>query len=430
MQQSPSAQSDASGDKATKIGLGFGEFVFVAAMMTGIGAISIDVMLPVLPKMSVFYGLENPNDAQLIIGVFFLGFGLSQIVFGSLADTFGRRKVLIYGLCFFTVTTLAAAWTTNFTALLICRFAAGIGVSAVRITTLAIVRDCFGGRRMAQVMSYVTFVFMVVPIVAPSLGQLIDSYSNWHWIFILMGASGAGLLVWSLLRLNESLSEKDRRPLSVQSVLSGFGIVLSNRVTAGYMFAMTFFAAVICAYIVSVQQLFGDVYGMGDKLPLAFAFSSAGMAVASLLNGSFVRRFGMRRISHAGAIAFTLIAIGVFLLALGGKPPFLITYAALCILLMLFAVLMNNFTAISLEPMGHLAGTATSVTGFVSMSLGAIIGGSVGQMFDGTIRPLFAGFALFGIMSILSVLWAEKGRLFTHPGDLPGNTDGGAAGHM
>ncbi|GAA3094892.1 multidrug effflux MFS transporter [Rhizobium viscosum] len=413
---------------SARIGMGFVEFVVTIAIMTASIAMAIDSMLPALPNIGHSLGVTSNNDAQLVIGVFFLGFGASQIIFGSLSDAFGRRNILLGGLACYMVGMFAAAATGSFEMLLIMRFVQGIGGAAVRITTMAIVRDCFGGREMARVMSYVMIVFMIVPIVAPSVGQLIITYAHWNWIFILLGIVATILFVWALLRLKESLPPEERIPLSVGAVADGFKTVLTNRITSGYMIGLTMFTGVISAYVISVQQVFGEVYGLGDWLPIAFAATAGGIAVANFLNGMLVRTFGMRRISHAAMLLFTIVSAIGFVAALGGTPSFAFSYALFSILLMMFAVIATNFTAISLEPMGNLAGTATAVTGFVSTTFGALLGGGVGQLFNGTVQPLFGGFALFGAVTVVMVLWAEKGKLFTHPGDSP-QLDPGAV-HM
>ncbi|WP_322884672.1 multidrug effflux MFS transporter [Sinorhizobium medicae] len=414
-EQSSGHSNQVSG--AARLGMGLVEFIVTMAVMTASIALAIDSMLPALPAIGRTLNVANANDTQLVIGVFFLGFGLSQIFFGSLSDTFGRRSVLLAGLALFSLSMFAASWVESIEALLLLRFVQGIGGAAVRITTMAIVRDCFGGREMARVMSYVMIVFMIVPIVAPTLGQLVIAYADWHWIFILIGVVGAALFVWALTRMKESLPREERLPLSVGAVLSGFRTVLTNRITCGYMIGMTLFTAVICAYVVSVQQVFGEVYNLSDWLPIAFAGTAGGIAVANFANGYFVRSFGMRRISHTAMILFTVVAAIGYVLSLAGTPAFTISYLLFSLLLMFFAVIATNFTAISLEPMGHLAGTATAITGFVSTTGGALIGGAVGQLFNGTLQPLFGGYALFGLLTILATLWAENGKLFTHPGD-------------
>ena len=414
---------------AARIKMGLAEFIFTIAVMTASVALAIDSMLPALQSIGQSFDIASANDAQLVIGVFLLGFGLSQIFFGSLSDAFGRRMVLLGGLAFFTLASFAASRSASFEALLALRFVQGIGAAAIRITTMAIVRDCFGGREMARVMSYVMIVFMIVPIVAPSLGQLVVVHASWHWIFILIGVIGAVLFTWALTRMRESLPHEERLPLSVGAVLSGFRTVLTNRITCGYMIGLTLFSAVICGYIVTVQQIFGEIYGLGEWLPIAFAGTAGGIAVANFANGFFVRRFGMRRISHAAMLLFTLLAAIGYALSLAGTPAFAISYLLFTILLMFFAVIATNFTAISLEPMGHLAGTATAITGFVSTTGGTLLGAGIGQLFNGTLQPLFGGFALFGLFTTLATFWAEQGKLFTHPGDKDGAHEHGG-GHM
>ncbi|MDL2405703.1 multidrug effflux MFS transporter [Rhizobium calliandrae] len=404
---------------SARIGLGIAEFIIIIALMTASISMGIDSMLPALPNIGQSLAVANPNDTQLVIGVYFLGFGICQLFFGSLSDAYGRRNILLGGLVFYTVTLFAAAWSGSLTTLLVLRFIQGVGAAAIRITTLAIVRDCFGGREMARVMSYVTIVFMIMPMVAPSVGQLIVAHSNWQWIFIALGIASAALFLIAFLRMKETLPDNERLPLSVISVMSGFKTVLTNRVTCGYMLGLTLFTGVICAYVVSVQQVFGEVYGLGEWFPIAFAATAAGTAVAQFANGYFVRSFGMRRISHAAMIIFTVLGALGYVTGSAGLPSFLFTYVLISVMLMMFAVITTNFMAISLEPMGHLAGTAAAITSSVSTTGGVVLGGIVGQMFDGTAQPLIAGFTIFGALTIAATLWAEKGKLFTHPGDSP-----------
>ncbi|MBB5577472.1 MULTISPECIES: multidrug effflux MFS transporter [Rhizobium] len=415
----PTQTKPAEQSGSARIGLGIVEFIIIIALMTASISMGIDSMLPALPNIGQSLAVANPNDTQLVIGVYFLGFGICQLFFGSLSDAYGRRNILLGGLIFYTVTLFAAAWSGSLTTLLVLRFIQGVGAAAVRITTLAIVRDCFGGREMARVMSYVTIVFMIMPMVAPSVGQLIVAHSNWQWIFIALGIASAALFLIAFFRMKETLPDNERLPLSISSVMSGFKTVLTNRVTCGYMLGLTLFTGVICAYVVSVQQVFGEVYGLGDWFPIAFAATAGGTAVAQFANGYFVRSYGMRRISHVAMIIFTVLGAFGYVAGTAGLPSFLFTYILISVMLMMFAVITTNFMAISLEPMGHLAGTAAAITSSVSTTGGVLLGGIVGQMFDGTVQPLIAGLTIFGALTIVATLWAEKGKLFTHPGDSP-----------
>jgi len=410
------AGKDAASNEVPRAGIRFPEFIVLVAALSSIVALSIDIMLPVLPHIGDSYAITVANHRQAVIVVFMLGFGLAQIVFGPLSDRFGRNRVLIPAVLFYAISSIAAAFAGSFTLLLVLRVCQGIGAAAVRIVVNAIVRDCFGGREMARVMSYTFMVFMIVPIIAPTLGHWITLLSSWHWIFILLGLAGILMATWSGLRLKETLPRDDRLPFSMKAVADAFAEVITNREATGYTFAGTLCVGCLFSFIISSQQIFDSIYGLGHLFPYAFALVAGLMAVVNFVNGGLVRRLGMRFISHGALLTFAVVAVIFLIVALIGQPPFWLAFLLLALNIGAFALVPANFNAIAMEPLGHVAGTASSVLGVITFTGGAVLGAIVGYAFNGTLVPVATAFALFGGTAIAIVLWTERGRLFArHP---------------
>ena len=261
-------------------------------------------------------------------------------------------------------------------------------------------------------MSYVFTIFMLIPIVAPAMGQAIVAVADWHWLFAVLGGSGGALALWAGLRMRETLLPDARRPLDPGSILRAFGEILTNRIALGYTLAVTLFFGGLFAFIVSIQQIIELIYDMQDWFAVVFATSASAMAIASLGNASLVRRLGMRRISHAALVSFTVLG-GVLLLAgLWTVPPFWLTIGLISLIMMSFGFVAGNFNALAMEPLGHVAGSASSVLGTISFTGGAVLGALIGQAFNGTIVPLAAAYFLFGLVALAIVTITEKGELF------------------
>lgn len=395
-----------------KTGMGFREFIVFAASIFALTALSIDIMLPVLPEIGKSLGLQRDNDQQLVILVFALGFGISQVVFGPLADRYGRRALMVPSLIFYVLTSAVAVFAPGFGGFLLLRLAQGIACAAIRTVLTAVVRDCFKGREMARVMSFVFTVFLVVPVFAPAIGQLISALSGWRNIFLFLALAGLVLCIWSASRLGETQNPQDRIRMSIGSVAHAFAIVFSNRQTIGYTLAVTFFFGGLFAFIVSVQQVFDAIYGLGNWFAIAFGVCSIGTATASLINGALVRRIGMRLISHLSLLIYIGFGVAFWLTGLAGEPPFAVTYIFLCGLMVMFGFIVANFNAMAMEPMGHVAGTASAVIGMITTTGGTVLGGLVGLAFDGTVMPLATAFTVYGSCALIVVLWTERGRLF------------------
>jgi DHA1 family bicyclomycin/chloramphenicol resistance-like MFS transporter len=401
-----------SNDAVRRLGIPRWEFIALVAALMALNALAIDIMLPGLQQIGASLGVENENHRQYVITAYILGFGAPQLLYGPISDRFGRRWPLIVGMFVYVAAAAAASFAPSFEMLLALRFLQGVGAAGTRVIAVSLVRDVFGGRAMAEVMSLVFMVFMIVPVIAPLLGQGVMLFSEWHMIFVLMAGIAAASTLWTILRLPETLSQDRRRPFSAASVVDGFRIVLTNRVALCYTLASTLVFAGLFGFINSAQQIYVGIYGLGVWFPVLFAAVAGMMAVSSFANARLVGRFGMRRLSHGALIGFLAVNVVTFSLALAGPMP-LWAFATLFTIAMLqFGWIGSNFNAIAMEPLGHVAGTASAVQGFIQTLGGGIIGAAIGQAFDGTVVPFTASFCLLAVGALALVLVGERGRLF------------------
>jgi DHA1 family bicyclomycin/chloramphenicol resistance-like MFS transporter len=392
--------------------LGFREFVALMAALMAMTALSIDAMLPALPAIGIDLGVTRGNHWQWVIAAFMFGFGAGQLVHGPLADRYGRRPVLLISLGLGVIFNLLAALSPTYPLLIAARVAAGLATASSRVLTVSIVRDRVSGDQMARTMSLIAIVFMVVPIAAPNLGQLILLVAPWRWIFGMLAAAGLALLIWAGARLPETLDPANRLPLRFGRIAESLRFVLTHRMSVGYTAASTLLQGGLMGFLLSIQQILDVEFKAAHLFGLVFAAMAGPMALASLFNSRMVVRLGTRAVSHRALIAYVLIAathLGVALTGYESLVSFVVLQAAM---MCCFSLAGANFGAIAMEEMGHLAGTASSAQAFLQTVIGTLIGAVIGQAFDGTTVPLYAGFTVCGIGALLAVAYAERGRLF------------------
>ncbi len=397
---------------AASKGPGFAEFVCLIAIMMALNALAIDAMLPALPHIGEDLGVVNENTRQWVITAYLLGFGGAQLFYGPLADRFGRRPILFIGIGLYVGFSILAAFAHSFEWLILSRIGMGLGSAATRVLAVSIVRDRYSGRTMARVMSLSFLVFLGVPILAPTVGQLIMLVAPWRWIFGFFALFGGSFLLWAALRLPETLHPEDRMPIKVKRIAGAFGQALSSRIGMGYTLAMTAISGALFAFINSSQQIFFDVFKSPGLFTTVFAMVAGGIALASVLNSRMVERLGSRLIAHTalfGFIGFSLLHAAI---AYAGHDSLWVFAALQACKMFCFGFIAGNFGSMAMEPMGHIAGTAASAQGFISTIGGALLGFWIGQHFDGTTVPMTVGFAVLGVVALLLVLAAEKGRLF------------------
>lgn len=391
--------------------IGFVEFVLLIAALMALTALGIDSMLPALPAIGEALG-ASPAARPFVVTAFLIGFGVAQLVHGPLADRYGRRRVLIVALIIYIVTNGLAAVAASFPLLLAARVCAGAAIAATRVATVALVRDCYHGRAMAQVMSIAFMVFMIVPILAPAFGQLVLLFGNWRLIFWVIAGLATLVLGWFALRMPETLAPEAQMPISLSRIASGWRETLSDRLSLGYTLAATALMAALYGYLNSIQPIMAVTFGREKLLALIFATTSVTMAAANLLNSRIVMRLGTRLISHSSvAILIAVAAVHLVIARFGGES--LIVFAVLqAITMACFGLATSNFSAMAMENMGRIAGTASSVQGFASVTIGSLVGAGIGQAFDGTTQPLTLGFLIAGIAAFAFVFVTERGRMF------------------
>jgi DHA1 family bicyclomycin/chloramphenicol resistance-like MFS transporter len=383
------------------------------AMIMALTALAIDIMLPTFGALRTEFGLSTDSTAPAaIVTVFFLGLAAAQVFFGPLADRFGRKPVLYAGLAVYVISALAATLAPTLEMVLVSRFVWGVGAAAPRVVALSMVRDAYQGEAMARTMSIIMSIFVLVPVVAPSLGALILTVSSWRWVFGACVAFAMGMALWTL-RLPESLKPENRLPLRFDSIAAAFKTVVKNRQTIGYTLAMTFLFGVFMSYLASSELIISNVFDRAEQFPYVFGGLAAVMGAAMLANAVIVSRLGLRRLVRGILVAYVSGSAGLVLLAVvtEGTPSFWVFLIGLAAMLTMHAILIPNFNTLAMNPMGKVAGTAAALIGTVSTALGAALGFILDRTFDGTVLPFSLGFLVYGIIAGGCVFWAERGRL-------------------
>lgn len=398
------------------------------AMIMALTALAIDIMLPTFGAVRSEYGLAADSTApSAIVTFFFMGLATAQVFFGPLADRFGRKPVLYTGLALYIGSALAATFAPTFEMVLVSRFVWGVGAAAPRVVALSVVRDSYQGEAMAKTMSIIMSIFVLVPVVAPTVGSLILSFASWRWVFGACAIAAASLAVWTL-RLPETLEPDNRVPLRFGSIVAAGKTVVTNRQTIGYTLAMTFLFGVFMSYLASSELIISDVFDRADQFPYVFGGIAAVMGAAMLINAGIVSRVGLNRLVHIVLVGYVAGSAGMVVLAVttNGTPGFWVFVSGLAVMLGMHALLIPNFNTMAMNPMGKVAGTAAAVIGTISTALGAALGAMLDRLFDGTVLPFTLGFFGCGVVAVGFVVWAERDQP-VEPDALPDEILGQAA---
>ncbi len=385
----------------------FGEFIVLMALLSSMTAIAIDAMFPAMQQMQADLNVQPANDIQLIVPSLFLGLGLGQLIFGPSSDAFGRKPPLLWGLALFILGSLLSMLAPNFSIMLVGRFLQGCGAAATRVVSMALIRDCYVGRAMARVMSFIMSVFILVPMLAPSLGQLILKLTHWRMIFGSFISLALIVAIWFSIRMPETLAQQARRPFTLSSLVQGLRIILRTPSTLLYTVAIGFVFGAFIGYLSNSEAILKQQYQLGDLFPLYFGLLALGVGLASLINARLVSRLGMYNICLYAILGTTLLAVSYLLGWVGryaGQPPLNSFMIYLFLTFLHIGLLFGNLNALAMEAVGHMAGLGASLIGAISTLISVIIGTIIAQAYDGSVLPIVLGFALVGFSVSLILL--------------------------
>ena len=379
------------------------EFVALIAFLFSLIAIGTDMMLPALGIIAVDLKLQTENHAQLIITVFLLGTGLGQLISGPISDTYGRKIVLCTGISLFILASIAAIITSDFLMLLIARFIQGLGISAPRSAGTAMVRDLYNGRKLARVISLAMMIFVLAPAIAPLLGQFLMISFGWRSIFTACTVAGLIAFVWLVIRQEETLIVKNRQPFLISNLMQGYKTTFTNKRVIISTLVQALVLGGLFSYIASAPQIFNEWLNVERKFPLYFCGIALFSALSNILNATLVEKLGMWFLSTCAIgfnMIFSIIILSIYYLEL--IPIFLYLQVFImwsCVLLFTMAMSVGNLMALAMEPVGHIAGLASSIIGSTSTLISITIAILIGMLFNGTGLPLITGVTILAIIS-------------------------------
>ncbi|KJD35015.1 MFS transporter [Tamlana sedimentorum] len=389
------------------------EFVALMASLMSIVALSIDALLPAIPEIGKTLNSFDPSKNQLLITMIFLGIGCGQLVLGPLSDSFGRKPIVYIGFFIFIIASIFCLTTESFTIMIFGRTLQGFGLASARTISISMVRDQFEGDYMAKIISIIVMFFLLVPVIAPTLGQFLFHMFNWEAIFYFNLLFGLLIILWFWLRQPETLAKSNRIKFSPNLYVNGTKKFFKNSDAVAYTFISGFITGSFMVYLSTSQQIFQEQYKLAEMFPYIFASLAISIGLATFLNSRLVERFGMFNIAYKACIAYAAISLLFVILFWGGKNPsifILVPFFAM----QFFAVgfLFGNLRALAMQPLGHIAGIGAAINGFLSTVLAVPIANFIGTYVNTSVLPLFIGFSFFGILSLVVFLILKRKRAF------------------
>lgn len=387
------------------------EFVALMASLMSVVALSIDALLPALNHIGNDIGIQNTTDNQLLITMIFLGLGVGQLIFGPISDSLGRKPIVFMGFGVFIIASFISIHATDLNTMIMGRVLQGIGLSAPRTMSIAIVRDSYNGDYMARIMSFITVVFIMIPIIAPALGKFVLDHYNWKAIFYIQMIFSVLVSLWFWIRQPETLLKQQRKKFTSHIFKDGFKELIKHKQTIGFTIISGFITGSFMVYLSTAQQIFQFQYNLTEEFPFIFAGLAISVGIATFLNGTLVLKYGMEKLVTVSLIGFFIISLIYILLFSNSSNP------SISILLIFFGLqffaigfLFGNLRALAMEPVGHIAGIASAITGFISTMMAVPISAFVGRFVTNTALPLFIAFLICSIFSILILAYLKLSK--------------------
>ena len=387
------------------------EFIALMASLMSVVALAIDALLPALELIGFSIGTVEASDNQLIIIMIFLGLGVGPLFFGPISDSLGRKPIVYMGFAIFIIASFICVYADSLEMMVAGRILQGIGLSAPRTISIAMVRDSYSGDHMARIMSFITVVFLLVPIVAPAMGKFVLDHYNWQGIFYIQLLFSLLVSFWFWKRQPETLALPNRIPFTRHIFLDGLKELIKYKSTLGFTLISGFITGSFIVYLSGSQQIFDQQYGLAEEFPYIFAGLAISVGAATFMNGTLVLRFGMEKLVTIALLGFFTIPLLYIILFYNAANPNIIVLLAF-FATQFFAVgfLFGNLRALAMQPVGHIAGIAAALTGFISTLMAVPISTYIGKFIDTTALPLFVGFLICGLLSIFILLYIKIQR--------------------
>lgn len=400
----------ASTDVATRPHPGRNETLAMLSAVMALMAMAIDLMLSAFDEMRLSFGLDpNSNEVAGVVTVFFMGLAVAQLFFGPITDRFGRKSVLYASVAVYVLGAVGSALAPTLPLLLVARFVWGVGAAGARVVATAVARDLFEGVEMARAMSQIMAVFVLVPVIAPTVGAGIVAILPWRAVFWACAIWAVAMAAWTR-RLPESLPPERRRRLDRSDIASAYAEFARTRPTLWFSISSVFLQSVFTMYLASAELMVSEIFGRRSAFPVVFGVIAIGFGIAALVNGRLVGRFGVRPVMNTMLVSLIIGAVLLVAVTLAGDgtPSFWVFMPLLAVLLAQFMFLMPNMNAEALEPVPHIAGTASSLSGGLRMAGGAVLGGVVAARIDTSLTPFALAFLVFILLAAASMSVATR----------------------
>ncbi len=393
------------------------EFITLMASLMAIVSLAMDALLPALGVIGEHIGISGVNNTQMLITMMFLGLGIGQLISGPLSDSFGRKPIIYGGFALFLIASVISTTASSIEVMIIGRLIQGIGLSAPRTISMAIVRDSYSGNIMARIMSFVTVIFILVPAIAPAYGKLLLDNYGWKAIFYNQMIIAVVVAIWFALRQRETLKEENRAQFRGKMFVDGARIFFRSKQALMYTIVLGFISGAFLTFLSTAQNILGIQYGLEQEFPYLFSVVAITVGISTLMNGIFVMKIGMRRLVMISSVMFTLVSFTYVVMFYGKvNPSIYVLMGFFMVQFLSIGFLFGNLTALAMEPLGKIAGIGAAINGFIASVIAVPIAGYIGGFLIDSALPLFTGFFAAGSAAVILLIYinmtsANKDRI-------------------